>query len=55
LGGDLSSFKATDATRITAEEMKNMRTAGHTWTDHKTNTDIAKDLNVHPVLKNIKD
>jgi hypothetical protein len=51
LGGDLSSLKARDATRITAEEMKNMRTAGHTWTDHKTNKDIAKELNVHPVLK----
>jgi hypothetical protein len=25
------------------------RTAGYTWTDHKTNTEIAKELNITPV------
>jgi hypothetical protein len=37
------TIKARDARRITAAEMKCMRrTAGCTWTDHKTNTGIAK-------------
>jgi hypothetical protein len=32
-------LQARDARRITAAEMKYMiRTAGYTWTDHKTNT-----------------
>jgi hypothetical protein len=35
--------------------MKYMRTAGYTWTDHKTNTDIAKELNITPVLDKIQD
>jgi hypothetical protein len=40
------TIKATDATRITAAEMKYMRiTAGCTWTEHKTNTETAKELN----------
>jgi hypothetical protein len=31
--------------------MKYMRrTAGYTWTDHKTNAEIAKELNIFPVL-----
>jgi hypothetical protein len=29
--------------------------AGHTWTDHKTNTDIAQELNTTPVLDKIQD
>jgi hypothetical protein len=38
-------IKARDGTRITAAEMKYMRRiAGYTWTDHKTNTEIAKEL-----------
>jgi hypothetical protein len=32
-----------------------MRTAGYTWTDHKTNTDIAKELNMTPGLDKIQD
>jgi DNA-binding CsgD family transcriptional regulator len=37
-------LEARDATRITAAEMICMRiTAGHTWTDHKTNIEIAKE------------
>jgi hypothetical protein len=35
--------------------MKYIRTAGYTWTDHKTNTDIAKELNITPVLVKIQD
>jgi hypothetical protein len=36
-------YSFRDATRLTIAEMKYMRTAGYTWTDHKTNTDIAKE------------
>jgi len=37
------TIKAWDARRITAAEMKYMRrTAGYTWTDCKTNAQIAK-------------
>jgi hypothetical protein len=36
--------------------MKYMRrTAEYTWTDHKTNTEIAKELNITPVLDKIQD
>jgi hypothetical protein len=36
--------------------MKYMRiTAGYTWTDHKTNTEVAKELNITPVLDKIQD
>ena len=43
--------KARDARRITAAEMKYMRrTAGYTWTDYKTNSHIAKELETTPVL-----
>ena len=45
------TIKARDARRITAAEMKYMRrTAGHTWTDYKTNTQIAKELKITPIL-----
>jgi hypothetical protein len=37
--------------RITGAEMKYMRrTAGYTWTDYKTNSHIAKELEITPVL-----
>ena len=43
--------KARDARRITAAEMKYMRrTAGYSWTDYKTNTQITKDLKITPIL-----
>jgi hypothetical protein len=29
--------------------------AGHTWTDYKTNTQFAKELNITPVLDKIQD
>jgi hypothetical protein len=36
--------------------MKYMRiTAGYTWTDHKRNTEIAKELNITPVVDKIQD
>ena len=39
------------ARRITVAEMKYMRrTAGFTWTDYKTNSRFAKELEITPVL-----
>jgi hypothetical protein len=36
--------------------MKYMRiTAGYTWTDHRTNTEIAKELDITPVLGKLQD
>ena len=41
-GSETWTIKTRDARRITAAEMKYMRrTAGYTWTDYKTNTQIA--------------
>jgi hypothetical protein len=43
--------KASDARRIPAAEMKYMRrSAGYTWTDYKTNAQIAKELKITPIL-----
>ena len=45
------TIKAKDPRRITAAEIKYMRrTAGYTWTDYKTNTQIAKELKITPIL-----
>jgi hypothetical protein len=45
------TIKARDARRITAAEMKYMRrTAVWTWTDYKTNGQIAKELKITPIL-----
>jgi hypothetical protein len=45
------TIKARDARRITAAEMKYLRrTTGYTWTDCKTNTQIAKDLKITPIF-----
>jgi hypothetical protein len=30
------------------------KTAGYTWTDYKTNTEIAKELHITPVLDKIQ-
>jgi hypothetical protein len=50
------TINARDGRRITASEMKYVRkTAGYTWTDYKTNTDISKELNITPVLDKIQD
>ena len=50
-GSETWTVKARDTIRITAAEMKYMRrTAGYTWTDHKTNEQIAEDLKITSVL-----
>jgi hypothetical protein len=50
-GSETWTIKARDARRITAAEMKYMRrTAGYTWTDYKTNTQIAKELKITQIL-----
>jgi hypothetical protein len=50
-GSETWTIKARDAGRIIAAEMKYMRrTAGYTWTDYKTNTQIAKELKITPIL-----
>jgi hypothetical protein len=55
-GSENRTIKGTDTRRITAAEMKYMRkTARYTWTDHTTNTDIAKELNITPGLDTIQE
>jgi len=56
-GSENWTFKTRDARRrITAGEIKYMRkTAGYTWTYYKRNTEIAKELNLMPVLDKIQD
>jgi len=50
-GGETWTIKARDARRITGTEMKYMRrTAGYTWSDYKTNTQITKELKITPIL-----
>ena len=50
-GSEAWTIKARDARRITAAEMKYMRrTAGYTWADYKTNTQITKELKITPIL-----
>jgi hypothetical protein len=50
-GSETWTTKASDARGITAAEMKYMRrTAGYTWTDYKTNAQIAKELKITPIL-----
>jgi len=50
-GSETWTFKARDARRITAAEMKYMRrAAGYFWTDYKTNAQIAKKLKITPIL-----
>jgi hypothetical protein len=50
------AIKARYARRITATKMKYMsRTTGFSWTDYKTNTEIAKELNKTPVLDKIQE
>ena len=55
-GSESWTIKARDARRITAAEMKYMRrTAGYTWTDHKTNTQIGKELKITPILDKLQE
>jgi len=43
-GSETWTVNVRDARRITAAEMKYVRrTAGYTWTDYKTNAQIAKE------------
>jgi hypothetical protein len=53
-GSESWTIQARDATRITAAEMKCMRrTAGYIWTDFETNTQIAMELKMTPILDKI--
>jgi hypothetical protein len=53
-GSETWTVKARDARRITAAGMKYMRrTARYSWTDYKTNTQIAKGLKITPMLEKI--
>jgi hypothetical protein len=53
-GSETWTIKARDARRITVTEMKYMRrTAGYTRTDYKTNTQIAKELKITPIFRQI--
>jgi hypothetical protein len=50
-GSETWTVKARDSRRITAADMKYMRrTAGYTWTDYRTNTQIAKELKITPIF-----
>ena len=50
-GSETWTVKASDGRRITAAEMKYMRrTAGYTWTDYKTNAQIAKESKLTLIL-----
>jgi hypothetical protein len=50
-GSDIWTVKGRDASRISAAEMKCMTgKTGYTWTDYKTNTQIAKELKITPIL-----
>jgi len=50
-GSETWTIKARDGRRITATVMKYMRrTAGYTWADYKTNSHIAKELEIIPVI-----
>ena len=49
-GSETWIIKARDTRIITAADMKYMRRrAGYTWTDYKTNTQIAKELKITPI------
>jgi len=55
-GSEYWTIKARDARRITAAGMKYMRRrAGYTWTDHKTNTQIANELKITPILDKLQE
>ena len=55
-GSESWTIKARDARRITTAEMKYMRrTAGYTWTDRKTDRQIAKELKITPILDKLQE
>jgi len=54
-GSENLTNKARNARRITAAKMEYVRKiAGYTRTDYKTNTGMAKELNITPVLDKIR-
>ena len=53
-GSETWTIKASDTRWITVAEMKYMsRTAGYTWTDYKTNAQIAKELKIIQILEKL--
>ena len=47
---------AINARKITAADVRyTIKTAGYTWTDYRTDTEIAKELNITPVLDKTQD
>jgi hypothetical protein len=52
-GSETGTIKARDARRISAEMKYMRRTAGYTWIDYKTNTQIAKELKITPTLNKL--
>jgi hypothetical protein len=52
-GSETWTIKARDARRITAAEMKYTRITGYTWTDYKTNAQIAKELKITPIVERL--
>jgi hypothetical protein len=46
----LASVKISPEWITGPEQGKSRRTAGYAWTDYKTNTKIAKELKIAPVL-----
>ena len=55
-GSESWTIKARDARRIRATEMKYMRrTTGYTWTDYKTNRQIAKELQITQILDKLQE
>jgi hypothetical protein len=50
-GSETWTVTAREGSRISAAEMKCMRrTAGYIWANYKTNTQIAKELKITPIL-----
>jgi hypothetical protein len=55
-GSENWTSKPRDARRVTQTGEKYTRkTAGYSWTGYKTNTEIAKELNITPVLEKIRE
>jgi hypothetical protein len=49
-GSETWTIKARNSTKMSVAEKYIRRTAGYTWTDDKTNTQIAKELKITPIL-----
>jgi hypothetical protein len=50
-GSETWTIKARDTRRITAADMNYMRrTAGYTWTEYKTDTQITKEKKITPIM-----